>query len=179
MAPDPAVVATVIEICGCSPEAAASAVEAAGPGGVELAVDLVLSTQSAHWASATDGVRPPTMATKVVCLVRQDLGMGVGKVAAQVSHAVMGAYKASARAESRREVLSQWEASGEATIVLAVSDHAELERLLGEARARGLNAHCVADAGRTEVAPGSHTVGAIGPDEVGKIDAVTGHLSLL
>ena len=59
----------IMEICGCSREAAQRAAEAAGPGGVELAVDLVLSTQSAHWASASDVVAPPR-ATKLVCLVR-------------------------------------------------------------------------------------------------------------
>ena len=103
----------VVEICGCSKEAAAGAVEAAGEGGVELAVDFVLSMMSTV---------PPTSAAtqalidapqKLVCLVRDDLQMGAGKVAAQVGHAVLGATRALARKPGGAESLSKWEGAGE------------------------------------------------------------------
>ena len=173
-----ATVDMVMEICGCTREAAARAVEAAGPGGVELAVDLVLSTQSAHWASANEDALPPLAAMsmseranlKMVCLVRRDLGMGVGKVAAQVAHAALGAVKATGERDGGWDKLRGWEAGGEAVIVLEVTDHAQLEGLLAEAAVAGLTTHCVADAGRTEVAPGTHTVGAIGPDLAERVD---------
>ena len=55
----------------------------------------------------------------------------------------------------------------------------ELKRLLSSAAAQGLCTYCVADAGRTQVAPGTETVGCIGPAPVSRIDAVTGHLQLL
>ena len=67
----------------------------------------------------------------------------------------------------------------QAIIVLRVADLAELERLLDDAAALQLPICKIADAGRTEVAAGSVTVGAIGPALVGAIDAVTGGLSLL
>ena len=151
------------------------AVEAAGEGGVELAVNFVLSTMSAHWASATDA-QETQRPTKLVCLVRRDLGMGTGKIAAQVAHGVLAAYRSGMRSP---ELLAAWEAGGEPTIVLSVADQAELERLLSTAQERGLTTSLVADAGRTEVAPGSQTVGCIGPAEVHQIDPITGHLSLL
>eukprot|EP00966_Prymnesium_polylepis_P213474 4944039-Prymnesium_polylepis.1 len=60
-----------MEISGCTAEEAAQAVRAAGGGGISVAIDLVLSARNNKPA-------------KMVCLVRQDLGMGTGKVAAQV-----------------------------------------------------------------------------------------------
>ena len=93
-------IASVMEVTGCTQEAAARAVEAAGEGGLDLAVDLVLSTMSSHWASADD-VPPPAVPHKMVALVRSDLGMGVGKIAAQVSHATLGAYKRAQRLQGR------------------------------------------------------------------------------
>ena len=80
-------VAQVMEITMCAREAAVAAVEAAGPGGLELAIEIVLTSTGAQPAPSSDTER-----TKLVCLVRRDLGMGVGKVAAQVSHASLGAY---------------------------------------------------------------------------------------
>ncbi len=47
------------------------------------------------------------------------------------------------------------------------------------ARASGLPTALIVDAGRTQVAPGSATVLAIGPGEVARIDRVTGDLKLL
>ena len=172
-----AMAAQVMEVTGCSREQAESAVEAAGPGGVELAVDFVLSTMNTHFSSAEDLPAPTPM--KMVALVRQDLGMGIGKVAAQVSHATLGAYKSARRSAGGDQTLATWEAGGEATIVLKVDDHEQLEQCLQLAEAKGLVTHRVSDAGRTEVAPGTVTVGAIGPGTVTSIDTITGQLSLL
>jgi PTH2 family peptidyl-tRNA hydrolase len=167
-----------MEVTGCSKEAAVRAIEAAGEGGIELAVDLVLSTMSSHWASADDVPSAPP--TKMVCVVRQDLGMSTGKVAAQVSHGTLGAYRATQRrGAAGDESLRAWEAGGEPTIVLKVDDLAALEACMQQAEQRGLVAHRVADAGRTEVAAGSVTVGVIGPAANELIDQVTGSLSLL
>ena len=201
-------IAAVQEVTGCSRESAARAVEAAGDGGLDLAVDLVLSATDSQWASA-DISPPPTTNCKMVALVRTDLGMGVGKIAAQVSHATLGAFKAAKRQPPTSGWLEAWETMGEPTIVLAVASHAELDALLTQAEQSNLIVHRVADAGRTEVAPGTVTVGvrthasnsrpkeskkclcclcsdvesryaqAIGPAAVGAIDAVTGKLSLL
>ena len=72
-----------------------------------------------------------------------------------------------------------WVGGGEAIIVLGVDSAEQMKSLLSEAAQKGLCTHCVADAGRTEVAPGTETVGCIGPAPVQSIDVVTGHLGLL
>lgn len=51
--------------------------------------------------------------------------------------------------------------------------------LYRKANRSGLNVCLVADAGRTQIAAGSKTVLAIGPDDSRKIDAITGSLKLL
>ena len=48
-----------------------------------------------------------------------------------------------------------------------------------DAKKKGLITSTVFDAGRTQIAAGSRTVLAIGPDPIGEIDAVTGGLKLL
>lgn len=75
-----AAVDALVEICGCTREQAKHALDAAGPDGVEVAVDLILSSMSAPWASAADSrpaARETAVPLKLVCLVRRDLGMGV------------------------------------------------------------------------------------------------------
>jgi peptidyl-tRNA hydrolase, PTH2 family len=53
---------------------------------------------------------------KQVIIVRRDLNMGTGKIAAQVAHAaVMGAEKVKA---SRREWFNSWFAAGQAKVVV-------------------------------------------------------------
>ena len=167
-------IASVMAVTCCSREAAAAAVEAAGEGGLELAIDLVLSSTSPEVAAPA-----PPPAHKMVAIVRQDLGMGVGKVAAQVSHATLGAYKLTLRRPGGAETLAAWEAGGEPTIVLQVDSLQQLDELMRQAETRGLVTCRIADAGRTEVAAGTVTVGAIGPAAVTAIDEVTGRLSLL
>ena len=58
-----------------------------------------------------------------------------------------------------------WEDYGQPKIALKVDSEEQLVQLHSEARNAGLNAHVVLDAGRTQIAPGSKTVLAIGPGE--------------
>ncbi len=48
-----------------------------------------------------------------------------------------------------------------------------------EADAMGIFSYLVVDAGRTQIAPGSRTVLALGPAPKSLIDQLTGHLRLL
>jgi len=111
---------------------------------------------------------------KLVVLVRMDLGMSTGKVAAQVAHAALGA---SASTNSRMR--EDWSEGGEAIIVLSVRSLGEMMELQTAATAAGINTCVIRDAGRTEVEQGSATVCAVGPDEIPKIDLITRHLKLL
>ncbi|CAG8543860.1 19709_t:CDS:2, partial [Cetraspora pellucida] len=98
---------------------------------------------------------------KLVLLVRNDLGMTKGKVAAQCSHATLACYKYLKRTNPK--LLKAWEYSGQPKIALRVKDEAEM--LLLEEKAKGfkLCARIIQDAGHTQVDPGSKTVMGIGP----------------
>eukprot|EP00389_Voromonas_pontica_P011700 GDKH01017917.1.p1 GENE.GDKH01017917.1~~GDKH01017917.1.p1 ORF type:complete len:259 (+),score=26.13 GDKH01017917.1:130-906(+) len=114
---------------------------------------------------------------KMVLVVRQDLQMGKGKIAAQCCHATLGAYKKAV--QCKNPFLQKWERSGQAKVALKCSDDEELKQLRLHARAKGVHTYLVADAGRTQIAAGSHTVLAIGPAPVKAIDEIARHLKLL
>lgn len=114
--------------------------------------------------------------TKMVLVVRQDLKMGKGKAAAQCCHATLAAYK-----QARRkcpDTLRVWESSGQPKITLKCDTEEELMLLLARARSLGLVSYVVADAGRTQIAAGSHTVLAVGPAPGSVVDQITGNLKL-
>eukprot|EP00792_Barthelona_sp_PAP020_P002652 TRINITY_DN141_c0_g1_i1.p1 TRINITY_DN141_c0_g1~~TRINITY_DN141_c0_g1_i1.p1 ORF type:complete len:182 (-),score=54.70 TRINITY_DN141_c0_g1_i1:81-593(-) len=114
---------------------------------------------------------------KLVLLVRQDLKMGKGKIAAQVGHAAVGAYKTALK---RNPILLQrWRARGEAKVALKVKDEDELFKYYDLAKEAGLNTYKVCDAGRTQIAANTYTVFAIGPAPYSEIDKITGELKLL
>jgi PTH2 family peptidyl-tRNA hydrolase len=121
---------------------------------------------------------PPTAASsgplKMVLVVRMDLNMSPGKIAAQCVHAALGCVRNSNQAE-----VDAWESMGEATICLKCNTLDEMNTLRIAANNAGLCTYFVRDAGRTEVEPGSQTVLAIGPAALSRIDSVTGRLKLL
>lgn len=111
-----------------------------------------------------------------VLLIRTDINMGKGKVAAQCCHAALSAHKHALR--HAPNLLSAWEADGQAKVTLRVTSETELNALLDAARRANLIAVSIRDAGRTQVISGTKTVGAIGPGPAKLIDCVTGHLKL-
>lgn len=115
------------------------------------------------------------MAAKMAVVVRTDLGMGRGKIAAQVAHAAVAAVLASAGGAD----LAAWLGDGQPTVVLRVSAAARLLEVVRQARAAGLPVELVYDAGRTQVAPGTLTCCTVGPAESRQVDAATAGLSLL
>ncbi|XWS42873.1 hypothetical protein CRYUN_Cryun16bG0051700 [Craigia yunnanensis] len=99
---------------------------------------------------------------KMVLVVRNDLKMGKGKIAAQCSHATLGLYKKLLHRAPK--ALDRWEMCAQPKV----------ER----AKSLNLPTHITIDAGRTQIAPNSRTVMAIlGPIEM--VDDVTGGLKLL
>ena len=115
------------------------------------------------------------VAVKLVVVVRTDLGMGRGKLAAQVAHAAVAAALA---AQGSRDFRA-WLDEGQPKVVLSVSDADQLSEIAAAADAAGLPVHVIRDAGRTQLAPGTPTCCAVGPAESARMDAVTGGLSLL
>lgn len=130
---------------------------------------------------------------KMVLIVRTDLGMSKGKIAAQCAHAAVECYK---KASKKTPVLlKQWEMFGQPKVTLKAPDcsvqsnsisgqsekqcqEAALDALAAEAESLGIVTCIIHDAGRTQIERGSPTVLGIGPSPSKIIDKVTGHLKL-
>lgn len=113
---------------------------------------------------------------KMVLVVRNDLKMGKGKIAAQCSHATLGLYK---KLHTRApKALNRWEMCGQVKVVVKTESEEEMLALQARAKSIQLPTHVTIDAGRTQIAPNSRTVMAIlGPADM--VDDVTGGLKLL
>jgi PTH2 family peptidyl-tRNA hydrolase len=105
--------------------------------------------------------------------------MNEGKIAAQCGHATLACYKSTLRNDPKSSLLRRWERAGQAKVALQVKTEEEMMILQATAISLGLVAEIIADAGRTQIASGSHTVLGIGPAPKSVIDGVTGHLKLL
>jgi PTH2 family peptidyl-tRNA hydrolase len=115
------------------------------------------------------------VAEKLALLVRTDLDMGRGKIAAQVAHAAVLAVLATQGGSD----CAAWLAEGQPKVVLRVRGDQELNRIAAAGRAAGLPVEVIQDAGRTQVPPGTLTCCAIGPAPSTHVDQLTGGLSLL
>jgi PTH2 family peptidyl-tRNA hydrolase len=111
---------------------------------------------------------------KQVILVRMDLKLPKGKLAAQVAHA-----SSEAALNSDKEKVRDWRAEGAKKVVLKVADEKEMIKNLQSAKDAGLKTAMITDAGKTVIAPGTRTCVGIGPDDEEKIDEVTGSLKML
>lgn len=114
------------------------------------------------------------MDLKQVILVRSDLKLPKGKLAAQVAHASVEAAH-----RSDRNIYSKWRSEGMKKIVLKVKDLDELHQYNDEAKKLNLVTAVITDAGHTVVEPGTVTCMAIGPDVEAKIDKITGSLKMM
>ncbi|KAK0374193.1 peptidyl-tRNA hydrolase PTH2 [Colletotrichum paranaense] len=122
---------------------------------------------------------------KLVLVVRTDLGMTKGKMAAQASHATLACYKSLSKIAAKdpsspaAKILSRWENLGQAKIAVQIKNQDEMLELMGKARSLGVTSEVIADAGRTQIEAGSLTVLGVGPAPRSLVDQITGHLKLL
>lgn len=114
---------------------------------------------------------------KMIFVVRNDLKMGKGKIAAQCGHGAVGAYQSAVKRHPGQ--VRAWENSGCAKIAVKVESKEQLLSIRQQALARNFNTCMIRDAGRTQIEPNSITVLAIGPARVRDLDEVTGSLKLL
>jgi peptidyl-tRNA hydrolase, PTH2 family len=115
---------------------------------------------------------------KLMLVVRADLGMTKGKIAAQCGHATLAVYRALTANPTTMPMLKRWESHGQPKIALKCESEDQLLMLQGQAISLGLPAKVIRDAGRTQIEANSATVlGVLGPK--GLVDQVTGDLKLL
>ncbi len=126
-------------------------------------------------------VRPdvglPGFKYKQVIVLRTDLKMSKGKIAAQAGHAAV-----SAAEKARKKNLGWWNAwmeEGQCKIAVRAESEEELLELEMKAKELKLPSILVIDRGLTELSPGTITCLGIGPAPSSQIDKVTGKLSLL
>ena len=120
---------------------------------------------------------------KMVLVVRRDLKMSAGKMAAQCCLGCVGVVmdvinEQHMNQRNMREILRIWRRDGEKKIVLQCQSESELMGLRDKAVVHQLPHYLVVDAGHTQIPSGSKTVLAIGPYPSVDIDAVTKDLKL-
>ncbi len=111
---------------------------------------------------------------KQIIIVRNDLKMGKGKIAAQCAHASVSVLD-----KAKKTVVDAWKESGQKKVVLKVKDLEELMKIKKECSSAKIPTSLITDAGLTQLEPGTITVMAIGPDEEKRINKITGHLKIL
>lgn len=128
---------------------------------------------------------------KQVIVARSDTGMNMGKLAAQVSHASMGAFIPRETTTLTRQAdghyllqavispeAAAWFEALSVKAVLKVPSEAALLEVFDKAKAAGLPCILIQDAGFTHFAEPTLTAVGIGPADGDAINAITGHLPL-
>jgi PTH2 family peptidyl-tRNA hydrolase len=119
----------------------------------------------------------PAFRYKQVIVMRTDLKMSRGKIAAQAGHAAV-----SAAEEARKNCSDWWKAwiaEGQCKIAVRVESEQELLELEEKAKQSKLPSALIVDRGLTELPPDTITCLGIGPAPSTQIDAITGKLPLL
>jgi len=117
-----------------------------------------------------------TFEYKQVIVVRADLKMSMGKIAAQAGHAAVSA--AEEARNKRPEWWNAWLAEGQCKIAVKVASEQELLELEKEAKELKLPSALIYDRGLTELPPGTITCLGIGPAPSHQVDKITGKLPL-
>ena len=111
---------------------------------------------------------------KQAIVLRKDLNLSRGKAVAQGCHASIDAYD-----KADNKIRAEWKAEGAKKVVLSVENEKELVDLFMSAKEQNLPTSLIADAGLTEIPPGTKTAVAIGPAEESKVGKLTSSLPLL
>ncbi|MBI0584326.1 MAG: peptidyl-tRNA hydrolase [Methanomassiliicoccus sp.] len=114
---------------------------------------------------------------KMVIVVRWDLKLSAGKMAAQVAHAAVNC--AFAAKKKNPDWFDRWYAEGQRKVVVKVPTLNDLFEVKSNAEALRLPTSLITDAGMTEIPPNTVTCLGIGPGPADVLDKVTGHLKLV
>lgn len=110
---------------------------------------------------------------KQVILVRADLKMDKGKMAAQCCHASVEAVL-----QSDKKIVDAWRSEGMKKVVLKVANAEELTHFHKFAKKQRLVSVLITDAGKTFFKEPTQTCVGIGPAAEEAIDRVTGKLPI-
>ena len=114
---------------------------------------------------------------KQVIVVRSDIKMSKGKLAAQVAHAAVSSFY---KTLNEKPIYAKlWLNNRQPKVILKVFSLEDLYKIKKDADEKGIINSLVEDAGLTELPPGTITCLGIGPAPTHSIDEVTGELKLL
>jgi len=114
------------------------------------------------------------MEYKQAIIVRQDLKMPKGKLAAQVAHASVEATMA-----SDKDIVEKWRESGSKKVILKIKELEELRKLFMLGKSKRIPTALIKDAGNTFFSSPTITCLGLGPSTEEEIDSITKSLSLL
>lgn len=114
---------------------------------------------------------------KQTIVIRNDLGMGKGKIAGQCSHASVSAYEKIRK--NNPEIAKSWLTIGQKKVVLKVQSEEELFEYFQAGKDAGIPCELIRDAGHTQLEPGTVTCFGAGPWDEDELDKVFGKLKLL
>lgn len=111
---------------------------------------------------------------KQTIIIRKDLNLPKGKLAAQAAHASIEAFIKANETNQKK-----WLQQGQKKVVLKVENEKELILIFQKAKDNQLPTSLITDAGKTVVAPGTKTAVGIGPDTEENIDLICKDLKML
>lgn len=117
------------------------------------------------------------MEYKQAIIVRMDLKMSKGKLAAQVAHASVDA--ALKVLKENEKSFKAWKRGGMKKVVLRVNSLKEMIAIKHKAERSGLKTALIQDAGLTELKPGTKTVLGVGPASEKDINKICEKLKTL
>ncbi|MFV2016038.1 MAG: peptidyl-tRNA hydrolase Pth2 [Candidatus Heimdallarchaeota archaeon] len=121
--------------------------------------------------------KPEIEKIKQVLIIRADLKMGKGKIAAQASHAsVIATLEAM---KHNKNWYDRWSRGGMGKIVVKVNSEEELNMVFQKGSREKLPRSLINDAGYTQLEAGTATAVALGPAPEMLIDPITKELKLL
>ena len=114
---------------------------------------------------------------KQVIVIRTDIKMKTGKKCAQACHASL--MSAEISRSMNIELYRKWKQEGQKKIVLKIGSEEEIRKLYEDVQNENIPAYLIADAGLTQLEPGTVTALGIGPAASSKIDKHCKDLKLL
>ncbi|ADN35557.1 Aminoacyl-tRNA hydrolase [Methanolacinia petrolearia DSM 11571] len=116
----------------------------------------------------------PEFKYKQCLIIRNDVKMSCGKKCAQLAHAAIAAYEKADKITKKK-----WFDEGMKKVALKVNSQKDLYVIKTLAEDAGIPAAIIADAGMTEIPPGTVTALGLGPAKSEDLDKITGDLQLL